>query len=202
MKSPPKALLLLGPTGSGKSPLGDALAKQGISSQKAAHFDFGAHLRNAVAHPEDYPLLTPDDITLLTEKLMKNALLEDHEFYLAENIIRSFITNNYLKSDDVLIVNGLPRHVGQAQAINRIVKIETVVYLSCSPEVVLQRISMNTGGDRTERTDDSNREIERKLKTFEERTLPLIDYYKKQEIDIQTIIVTSTMTPEDIIRRL
>jgi len=194
-----KALLLLGPTGSGKSPLGDLLEKQGISDRRAAHFDFGAHLRNAVAHPEDYPLLIPDDIALLIEKLSANALLEDREFYLAENIIKSFITQNHLGSDAILILNGIPRHIGQAKAINKIVRIETVVLLECSADVVLQRISNNTGGDRTDRSDDTRYEIERKLKTFEERTLPLLDFYTKRKIDIIHIPVTTTMTPEDML---
>lgn len=202
MKTHTKALLLLGPTGSGKSPLGEVLAERGFRNQRAVHFDFGAHLRSAVAHPENYPLLSPDDIALLAEKLSGNTLLEDHEFYLAENMIKSFITNNHLTSDDMLILNGIPRHAGQAQAVDSIVKIETVVFLECSPEVVFHRISMNTGGDRSKRTDDSHREIERKLKMFEQRTLPLLTFYKNRGITVKTIIITSTMTPEEMIQYL
>ncbi len=41
----PKAILLLGPTGSGKTPLGQALEKKGLAGRRCVHFDFGANLR-------------------------------------------------------------------------------------------------------------------------------------------------------------
>jgi adenylate kinase len=44
-----RALLLLGPTGSGKSPLGDRLEARGLWSVRCAHFDFGANLRAEAA---------------------------------------------------------------------------------------------------------------------------------------------------------
>ena len=42
-----KAILLLGPTGSGKSPLGDELEANGLNGRRCLHFDFGRRLRRA-----------------------------------------------------------------------------------------------------------------------------------------------------------
>ncbi|MCX7427258.1 MAG: hypothetical protein NTW96_16720 [Planctomycetia bacterium] len=44
------AMLLLGPTGSGKTPLGDLLERRGLGGRRCVHFDFGAHLRRIVKH--------------------------------------------------------------------------------------------------------------------------------------------------------
>jgi hypothetical protein len=43
------ALLLLGPTGAGKTPLGDWLEAHGLWGRPCHHFDFGANLRAVVA---------------------------------------------------------------------------------------------------------------------------------------------------------
>ena len=43
------AVLLLGPTGAGKSPLGDWLEARGLWGRPCHHFDFGANLRAIVA---------------------------------------------------------------------------------------------------------------------------------------------------------
>jgi len=183
------AILLLGPTSSGKTPLGDALAEKGINNHRAAHFDFGSHLREAVNNPQRYPLLTPADITLLERKLRDNALLEDHEFYIAERILGSFITTGNLGENDYLLLNGLPRHTGQAEALESLLSVTLVIYLECTSEVVMDRIRSNAGGDRTLRDDDSPGEVERKLDLFRQRTLPLLDYYKKRNIPIRRIPV-------------
>ncbi len=192
-------ILLLGPTGSGKTPLGDALAAAGCNGRRTAHFDFGAHLRAAVTNPEHYPLLPPADVTLLKQKLLDNALLEDHEFYIAERILGSFVTTRNLDSDCCLILNGLPRHIGQAEALEALLSVSQVIYLECSPEVVLHRIHANAGGDRTERTDDSTAEIQRKLAIFTERTAPLCDFYRSRNIPVRTIRIEPELSTDSVV---
>lgn len=194
------ATLLIGPTGSGKTPLGEAMEHCGIRGCRAVHFDFGVHLRAAVAHPEKYPLLAPGDVTILDNKLRTNALLEDDEFYIAEKILTSFIAHNHLCRGEFLILNGLPRHVGQAEALGSLIKVKEVINLDCSAEVVWHRIVNNEGNDRALRKDDSSDEVERKLKIFQNRTLPLLDYYQKKGVTILSIRIEKGMGIDAMLR--
>ena len=197
-----RAILLIGPSGSGKTPLGEAMERQGFHGCRAVHFDFGSHLRAAVEHPEQYPLLTPADVTLLDRKLRTNALLEDSEFHLAEKIIFSFVAQKQIGRSQYIILNGLPRHVGQAKAVGSLVRVKEVIHLDCSAETVRTRISNNEGGDRTSRSDDSAAEVERKLEIFRERTLPLLDYYRKQSVPVRTVRIEKGMGIDDVLRRV
>ncbi len=46
---PVDSILLLGPTGVGKSPLGDVIAQHGLFGRLCHQFDFGSELRSAVS---------------------------------------------------------------------------------------------------------------------------------------------------------
>lgn len=78
---------------------------------------------------------------------------------------------------DLVILNGLPRHAGQADAIAAFLTVRQLIVLHGTPAVVHARIRSNTGGDRAQRVDDSVGEIRSKLEIFEARTRPLIEYY-------------------------
>ena len=76
-----QAILLLGPTGAGKTPLGDWLDQNGLWQRPGHHFDFGANLRAVVAAgPSD--LFAEDEIEFLKRVLTWGALLENESFYL------------------------------------------------------------------------------------------------------------------------
>src|SRR3990172_5397895 len=79
-----RALLLLGPTGSGKTPLGELIAKRGLWQRKCAHFDFGAHLRRLVERDQPDDLISRRDIDFLKQILRSGDLLEDEHFPIAE----------------------------------------------------------------------------------------------------------------------
>jgi adenylate kinase family enzyme len=74
-----------------------------------------------------------------------------------------------------------------------------VVYLDCSPETVKQRIRLNSGGDRSDRIDDSMKEIENKMDIFHKRTSPLLQYYQNKNIPVKKITVGINTSPEDIL---
>ncbi len=198
MKAGVRALLLLGPTGAGKTPLGEALEKSGVHGCRAIHFDFGTHLRRAVIHPADYPLLTADDVAVIDAKLRGNALLEDNEFPIAEKIMASFIATRHLGRGEYIILNGLPRHVGQAEAVESMVNVEEVIYLECSTSVVQHRIATDAGGDRALRIDDSVQEIAKKLKIFHDRTKPLLDFYRRRNVLIRKVRIREGMGLDEV----
>lgn len=193
-----KAILLIGPTGSGKSPSGDFLEKAGLKGCACHHFDFGEHLRKIVADGHS-GICEPDRLFLKTV-LSGGALLENERFYLAETILRGFIKARGIAESDLLVLNGLPRHVDQAEDVCALVDIVQVVCFDCSPAVICERIAKNSGGDRTGRTDDAQDAIAAKLTIFKERTLPLLEYFQNREVPVHKICVDTTTQPVDVCR--
>jgi len=190
------ALLLVGPTGSGKTPLGEMIQRRGLWGSDCLHFDFGANLRQLVQQDRPDELIGPEDLAFLQDVLDTGALLEDEHFPIARRILQSFLSRRGAGPQTLVVLNGLPRHKGQARAIGSLVDVQTVVHLACSSEAVLARIRTNPGGDRTGRDDDDFASVRRKLRVFDERTAPLIDYYRRCGARIETIHVTVEMTPQ------
>jgi len=175
---PVNALLLLGPTGVGKSPLGDAIASKGLFGRRCHHLDFGAELRSALAIKERSGSYSAEELAFIHGVLERGLLLENEHFVLAKNIISLFLERAGFTGRDVLVLNGIPRHTGQARGIATIARIQAVVVLDCPADDVLFRIRDNVGGDRTGRADDHHDLIEKKLMLFRERTKPLIGHYE------------------------
>lgn len=193
-----KAILLVGPTGSGKTPSGDFLENTGLNGYTCHHFDFGEHLRQTVAN--GHPDISETDRRFLQTVLRDGALLENDRFYLAETILRGFIKDRGVNESDALVLNGLPRHVDQADDVCSLVDIVQVICLDCPPEVICDRIKQNSGGDRTGRMDDDLEAIAVKLDIFKQRTVPLLDYFRNRGVPIQTICVNAITQPRDVCR--
>ena len=192
------AILILGPTGSGKTPLGDLLDKRGLWESRCAHFDFGASLRSIADTGRKPHLLSDDDMAVITSVLKSGALLEDSQFHIAQSILQSFAEDKGLGEDDLLVLNGLPRHAGQADGVGTVTDVRMVVHLECTPDVVAGRIRGNTGGDRTSRIDDAPGDIKLKLAIFDERTKPLLDYYRRNNARVEAYKVAVGTTAPDI----
>jgi len=198
-----RAILLLGPTGAGKTPLGELMQERGLWRAKCLHFDFGANLREvAGSHPSPFPVgegaISRRDLEFLRRVLESGTLLENEHFPIAERILRWFMAQHGADRQTRIVLNGLPRHVGQARAIDFILDLEAVVHLECSSETALRRIQANVGGDRTGRVDDDLAAIREKLRIFNQRTAPLLEYYRRRGARIETVEVTAGMTPEQI----
>lgn len=197
-----RAILLLGPTGAGKTPFGQYLQTHRFQGHRCAHFDFGAQLR-AVAAGETRPAeLTDADLAVITHALSTGALLEDEQFPIAAKILRAFAVHQHVTDADRIVLNGLPRHVGQARDVDRIVTVTDVIRLDCSAEVVHQRIRLNSGGDRTGRADDDLPAIARKLLIFQQRTLPLVEHYRSQGVRLHLLTVDVQTTPHELCQQL
>lgn len=175
---PIRAVLLLGPTGSGKSPQGMLLERAG----GYRHFDFGTELRAAAAGERGMP---PDDVAFVRRLLDAHALLPDARFGLAERLLDAFLgRTGFDPARERLVLNGLPRHVGQARALaRRGVRIEHVVVLACDAAACRARVARRRSGeglDHAGREDDSPDAVARKLAIFREQTAPLIAHYQAE----------------------
>ena len=195
-----QSLLLIGPTGSGKTPLGEHLESAGLWGLGCVHFDFGANLR--ATSEQGYASFTERELDVIRDSLTSGALLENEHFPIAEKILRSFLRQKNVQKTDLLILNGLPRHTGQAERIDGIVRIRWVVSLECTAETVFERIRRDTGGDRRGRTDDALETISNKLTLFRERTAPLIHHYRSKNAALFRIQVTRHSTAHDMHVRL
>lgn len=194
----PKALLIVGPTGAGKSPLGDHLARHGWNGRRCAHFDFGKNLREVSGGAGTG--FTDDEVTFVREVLEQGALLENETFSIAERILRAFVDANPVGPQGLLVLNGLPRHQGQAADVDRIVDIEQLIQLDCPAEVVFERLRLNSGGDRVARTDDGMSLVEKKLADFTARTAPLVAHYRDRGAVVHRRVVGVQTRPEELVR--
>lgn len=196
------SLLLVGPTGSGKTPLGEELERRGLDGRRCVHFDFGANLRRIAAAPEPEPGFTASELQAVRDSLATGALFEDKDMPMIVKILRSFAARKGLTSDSLLILNGLPRHGRQAEGLADVVAVERVVYLEAGAAVIRQRIRNDPGGDRSVRIDDTLEAVEQRLAVFRERTLSLIDHFRTRGVPISVIPVTAGMTAGEMFETL
>jgi adenylate kinase len=107
--------------------------------------------------------LVPDEITVELGHAHIDAAVEAHEF----------------KPDiDVLVLDGIPRNVGQAAIMDDVIDVKKVFHLSCPDrEQLFTRLKKRALKDN--RLDDANEEvIQRRLQTYETESKPVLDYYR------------------------
>jgi adenylate kinase len=195
---PIDAILLLGPTGVGKSPLGASLARHGLFGRHCRHLDFGLELRLAVSYRECSIAYSKNELNFIQGVLERGLLLENEHFSLAEKIISLFLNRTGFSQKDILILNGIPRHAGQAKDMEKIADVHALIVLDCTADDVHNRIKYNVGGDRTDRIDDNKELVKKKIELFRERTAPLIGYYEQSGRRIFRICVSDDMTEENM----
>ncbi len=196
------SILLVGPTGSGKTPLGDELERRGFFGRRCVHFDFGSNLRAIAAAPERANILTAPEFESVRTSLATGALFEDKDMPMIVKIVERFAEARDLTPDSLLVLNGLPRHRKQAEDLAGVVAVERVIQLEAPAAVIRERIRLDPGGDRATRADDRLEEVERRLAVFRERTVPLVSYYRERRALVVEIPVTSSMTAAEAYQTL
>jgi adenylate kinase family enzyme len=199
---PRPSLLLIGPTGSGKTPLGDELERRGFLGWRCVHFDFGANLRAIAAVPEKANILTAPELESIRTSLATGALFEVKDLPMIVKIVKRFAEARDLTPDSLLVLNGLPRHTKQAEGLAGVVAVERVVYLEAGAAVIRERMRLDPGGDRATRADDGLEAVERRLAAFRKRTVPLVSYYRERGALIVEIPVTPSMTAAEAYQAL
>jgi len=196
------AWLLLGPTGSGKTPLGKAMERSGWNGRRCVHFDFGAELRKIDSGAENVPGLSDEDRDVVRRVLLEGALLENRHSPLARKILDEYLRRSGATEQDLLVLNGWPRHVGQARDLEKLAVVGRIVLLAAPVETVRARIRTNASGDRSVRDDDSPAEVEKKFALYEERTRPLVEYYAARGVPVTTLAVGPGTSISDLHREL
>ena len=107
--------------------------------------------------------LVPDDITVELWKARIDAAVDAHQF----------------KPDiDVLVLDGIPRNVGQAEIMDEMIDVKKVFHLSCpNRDALFARLKKRALKDN--RLDDANEEvIKRRLATYEAESKPVLEHYR------------------------
>jgi len=100
--------------------------------------------------------------------------------------------NQYYPDSDILILDGIPRNVKQAEILESYIDVHQVFHLSCPDREELAR-RMRKRALKSNRIDDaSDVVIEDRIKTYEAETKPLVEFYD------DSIISTIDATQEPV----
>ncbi len=124
--------------------------------------------------------LVPDDITVELWKEAIDAAVDAHKF----------------KPDiDFLVLDGIPRNVGQARIMDELIDVMKVFHLSCpNRETLFYRLKKRALKDN--RLDDANDQvIQRRLATYETESKPVLSYYGPDRITV----VDATQPPSKVL---
>lgn len=197
--SPPwPSLLLIGPTGSGKTPLGDEIEGRGLYGRRCVHLDFGASLRAIASGPDAAGGLAEAEIAAVRASLATGALFEDRDLPLIVRIVERSVGRAGIGPEDMIVLNGLPRHEGQAEGLAGLLAVERIILLEADAAVIRHRLRLDPGGDRAGRPDDAVEAVQKRLGDYRKRTLPLLEYYRQRGVPVVTIRVTAAMSAAEM----
>jgi adenylate kinase len=164
--------LLFGPPGSGKGTQGKTLG----TIPRFFHCACGDVFRSIDTRTKvgraflDYSSkgqLVPDEVTVELWKARIDAAVDAHSF----------------KPDiDILVLDGIPRNVGQARIMDGLIDVQKVFHLSCPDrDKLFYRLKKRALKDN--RLDDANEEvIRRRLGVYETESKPILTYYGRDRI--------------------
>jgi len=95
--------------------------------------------------------------------------------------IKDAVGMHIFKPDiDCLILDGIPRNVGQARLMDEMIEVRQIFHLTCPDRSKLvERLKKRALKDN--RLDDANEEvIRRRLATYEEETKPVLEHYPRE----------------------
>ncbi|MFH1064415.1 MAG: adenylate kinase [Candidatus Woesearchaeota archaeon] len=202
-----KNMIFIGAQGAGKGTYADVIkAKLDIP-----HISTGDMFREAIK--DQTPLgveakkhidggnLVPDEVTI---KLVE------------ERLLRADCKNGF-------ILDGFPRTLPQAQALDKITQITQVVFLEVREEVIMQRLGGRIqcrkcskifhktnmppkvegvcdmcGGELYTRDDDKPEAIKKRLAIFQEQTAPLLNFYEEKGVVIH--VDSNDPIPSEVVK--
>ena len=200
-------IILLGPPGAGKGTYASRLTP----ILKLPHISSGDMVR--------------DEIKAQTElgKLMKEY--SDKGKLGPDEIMIKILAKRLRKPDckKGCILDGFPRTMKQAEALERIMKIDLVINLNVPDQIIIKRLSNRLtckkcgtiynkltlkpkkenmcdqcGGELYQREDDKPKVIQERLNVYRKKTKPLIEHYKKKNL-LKNVSCNDLMTPPEVI---
>jgi adenylate kinase len=187
-----RTTLLFGAPGSGKGTQGKILG----AIPNFYHFSCGEVFRNLAPDSElgrtflDYSSrgeLVPDGPTI--------QLWRRH-------IDAAELTGQFVRATDMLILDGIPRNLAQAEMLKDVLDVQAVLYLSC-PIMNKLVARLQRRALRENRLDDANIDIIRqRLETYERETKPVLEFYGTAVVKTIDSTQSPTRVLIDILRAL
>ncbi|MGI5065186.1 adenylate kinase [Treponema putidum] len=183
--------IFLGPPGAGKGTLAFEVSK----SYKIPHISSGDLFRAAIKEQ--------------TELGKKVKAVIDSGALVSDELTIALIKERLEKDDtkNGFILDGFPRTIAQADALENIAKIHSVINFDISDDEVIKRLSGrrvcsscgksfhiefvkpkkesvcdSCSGELIIRPDDKIEAVQKRLETYRNQTAPLIDYYTKKNL--------------------
>jgi adenylate kinase len=187
-----KAILLFGAPGSGKGTQGKILgsipgfyhsATGDIFRSLDLQSEMGRRFWEYAARGE----LVPDEFTIqLWKQYMKGMEL----------------INQFHADNEILVLDGIPRNVRQAELLQDTIDVEMVVHLHCTDlSKMIERLRRRAL--RENRFDDASDEvIQRRLMVYDVETKPVLDYYPEEKIKRIEATMSQIRVLSELIRLL
>lgn len=199
-------IVILGPPGSGKGTYASRLTKK----LEIPHISTGDMVR--------------EEIRARTELGKKIKEYSDKGELVPDEIIINLLAERLKKPDakEGFILDGFPRTLGQAEALENMSKIDLVINLKVPDEIIIQRLSNRLickrcgaiynrltlkpkvnevcdmcGGELYQREDDKPEVIRERLKVYRRNTEPLIEYYRRKSL-LRDVYCNNLMTPPEV----
>jgi adenylate kinase len=164
-----------------------------------------------------------DEIKAQTDLGNKIKEYSDKGELVPDEIVIRLLEDRLKKSDckKGFLLDGFPRTISQAEALDRISEIDVAVNLNVPDEIIITRLSNRVtckkcgaiynlltlkpkkegicdicGGELYQRYDDKPKVIKERLDVYREKTEPLIEYYKKKGL-LRDVQCNDLMTPPE-----
>jgi adenylate kinase len=166
-----KTVLLFGAPGSGKGTQGKILGSipgffHSATGDIFRSLDLQSEVGRLFWEYAGKGKLVPDDVTVRVWK----------QFITGMEMVNQFHPEN-----EILILDGIPRNVGQARLLENTIDVVAVIHLSADLSKMVERLRRRAL--RENRFDDANDDvIKRRLEIYERDTAPVLDFYPKDKI--------------------